>query len=267
MISRLYTLGPPYRAFEIAPEVDHLPVAVAPGTIIALRVDEAGKDHVLEVADQIQNRVLNAPVGLWFVEPIRVSAIDLIASAGRCGIRVFLVGEQPEYDSLRSQLTDTTIFPDAICSWVGRRLGGSYHDFRMLNAIVRASARWSTLGGVARWTGIPEWRWHREFRRLRLGKPGRWLQTLRVIRRALDFQSNHKQSLMEFAATDEGPSHRAIRRQFRVYLGARIASVRRQLGWEWMIHHTAMHGLLSMVPSGEKETLSIRQARQLTDLS
>ena len=244
----VFPVAPPYTDFGPAmsacdPRLRDLP----PGSILALRADESPCDlPALEGSlSRIRHSHPTIPVVLRVREHLDVEAARLIALAAQLHVRGVIVDGQPVRETLRRVLTEPVDLGADVEEWLSLRRPQLPPDLSsLIRQIFRYAATGATVVPLLKQIGESERTARARFRKRALPPPGCWLQAARAVHAALRVQRDQSTPLLTLAVRLGYSDHSALSHQLLRMFGVRGRTVRRLLGWEWLLdqwllRHTA----------------------------
>lgn len=235
--AELHALFAPYKSLERTADVSFLESReLPPGTILVVRTSasESSWGALHEAVEHLRVRIPSAPVVWWVAEEDG----DKIMARRPRGLRIrgMIVGDHPDFQSLRRQLTDSAGLADGVLRWLedrGRDLKPEARElirYTLNNAPAHATV--SSLAESARQTSR---NWRRRFQHHRLESPLRWFRLARGLHSAVRLQQDPTTTLAVVAFDLDYHDASTFSRQFSQLFGCRPTVARRALGWEWLL--------------------------------
>lgn len=221
------------------------------GALLVIRPPPgAGWSTVAGEADRWLSELPATPVVLWLDQLEREQHMEVYARARATGIRACVTAPAFTRSALRVQLSDPALLAPALPLWVGRR--GKDLDLatkeRLADLALRV-AEHRTFGELMLARGDSTSSWYRGFRRCAIAPPGAWFHVVRIICIGLEIQRAPRIRIDVFVERFGFYDQAHLRHRCWEVLGAPIAQVRNDLGWEWMLHAAcARSGLLRARP-------------------
>jgi len=229
----VFQLAPPYDRFEVVPD----PAALTPDDLreaallaVGLASPHDPSADVAALVRELRARFPAAPVVLRLGQPADEGELDWL------GVRaVVLDGESPR-QRLRVTLTDATALPEQIEQWLRLRLPGLPPAVRrLIDEIVRLSPGFGEVGPLLASIGHAERTARTWFRHAGAPGPGKWLAAAHAVRAALRMQAEEGAPLLTLAVECGYSDHSSLSRQSLRLFGVRPGTIRRTLGWEWLL--------------------------------
>ncbi|MEO7477010.1 MAG: helix-turn-helix domain-containing protein, partial [Gemmatimonadales bacterium] len=162
--------------------------------------------------------------------------LEWVRRAGALRVRAVLFDDEPPLPALRRALTDATTLPDDVEQWIMVRIPGLAPDVtRLAGEIVRLAPRFEGVGPLLDSLGHAERTVRTWFRRAGVPGPGKWLAVAHALRAVLRMQAEDGASLLALAVEGGYSDHSSLSRQCLRLFGVRPGTIRRTLGWEWLL--------------------------------